>query len=77
MTKDYNLTIAYDITESGIYEHDVLANQLAGEEAVTTSFGSVMHRRRSRMISYKYPTQEFLDEAIQKFLEFKIFRIIG
>ena len=71
---EHNLTISYDIPESGMYEHDILAKKLAGEEAVETGWGSVMFCWRH--ISYKFHNKESRDAAHQRFTECETFMIL-
>lgn len=71
----FNLTVSYDIPNSGMYVNDLLAGKLAGEQADNISWGT--HMFVSRILEYKFPDQESKDAATQRFLDNKMFRILN
>ena len=69
------LTVSYSVPDSGIYEHDLFASELAGPKARETSFGTYYFPMFRRTFSYAFEEKNDLQEAKARFEAAGIFRV--
>lgn len=78
MTWGYNneLTVSYAIPNSGKYQHDRLASELAGAKARETSWGTLMYTSHQRLISYAFEERSDFVDARERFKDSGLFQIL-